>query len=67
MWEISSHGTTVYEEQQREFGVPGNADRYRATEVITTGMEALAGDPEAFLRRFPNHANLVLDNLKWLW
>ena len=65
LWD--DYGYRVYEEQQREFGVPGNADRYRATEVITTGMEALAGDPEAFLRGFPNHANLVLDNLKWLW
>ena len=61
-----TYSYTVYKEAQKSSLIPGNANTLRMTEVITTGMEALVTDPEAFLRGFPKHANLILDNLRGL-
>ena len=56
----------VYDEEDQNPGQPGADATYEATELISTGFEALVADPDVFLRGFPNHANLILDNLKGL-
>lgn len=64
LWRDYSY--TVYSESARSSTIPGTASRFRMTEIFSTGMEAFVYDPEAFLRGFPLHANLILDNLKGL-